>query len=130
MALNFQNLVAQVLPITICSAAMVKEKGRLSRIGIFELGEQFSALDIPATLCALFWFKHCFLTSEGLEQAFAIFMSPLRPFASIFAIISGIQSLCRARLHFGDDGVPQNHGQRHYQRRLKGQAQRPKCAAI
>jgi hypothetical protein len=45
---------------------MVKEKGRLSGIGIFELGEQFSTLDIPATLCALFWFKHCFLTSlEG-----------------------------------------------------------------
>ena len=112
MALNFQNLVAQVLPITICSAAMVKEKGRLSRIGIFELGEQFSALDIPATLCALFCFKHCFLTSEGPEQAFAIFMSPLKPFQSIFGIISGIQSLCHARLYFGDDGVPQNHGQR------------------
>jgi hypothetical protein len=44
---------------------MVKEKGRLSGIGVFELDEQFSTLDIPATLCALFWFKHCFLTSRG-----------------------------------------------------------------
>jgi hypothetical protein len=45
---------------------MVKEKGRLSGIGIFELGEQLPTLDIPATLCALYWFKHCFLASlEG-----------------------------------------------------------------
>jgi len=65
-ALNFENLVAKVFPITISSAAMVKEKGGLSGIGIFELGEQFSTLDIPATLCALFWFKHCFLTSSSL----------------------------------------------------------------
>jgi hypothetical protein len=109
---------------------MVKEKGRLSGIGIFELGEQFSTLDIPATLCALFCFKHCFLTSRGLEQAFAVFMSPLKPFASIFGINSGIQFLCYARLHFGDDGAQQNHGQQHYQRSSKGPAQRTKCVAI
>jgi hypothetical protein len=39
VALNFENLVAKVLPITISSAAMVKEKGRLIGIGIFELDE-------------------------------------------------------------------------------------------
>ena len=36
VALNFENLVAKILPITISSAAMVKEKGRLIGIGIFE----------------------------------------------------------------------------------------------
>jgi hypothetical protein len=59
MAMNFQNLVAKVLPIAISSAAMVKEKGRLSGIGIFELHEQFSTLDSLRALCALFYFRHC-----------------------------------------------------------------------
>ena len=74
VALNFENLVAKVLPITISSAAMVKEKGRLIGIGIFELDEHFSTLDNPAALCALLYFRHCFLTYRGLEQAFAILM--------------------------------------------------------
>ena len=52
VALNFENLLAKVLPITISSAAMVKEKGRLIGIGIFELEEHFSTLDNPAALCA------------------------------------------------------------------------------
>src|SRR4029077_5630548 len=54
MALNSQNLVAKVLPIAISSATMVKEKGRLSGIGIFELHEQFSYLDSLRAMCALF----------------------------------------------------------------------------
>jgi hypothetical protein len=62
VALNFENLVAKVLPITISSAAMVKEKGRLIGIGIFEPDEQFSTLDNLATLCALLYFRHWFLT--------------------------------------------------------------------
>ncbi len=74
VALNFENLVAKVLPITISSAAMVKEKGRLIGIGIFELDEHFSTLDNPAALCALLYFRHCFLTYKGLEQAFAMLM--------------------------------------------------------
>ena len=130
MALNSENLVAKVFPIAIASAAMVKEKVRLIGIGIFELDEQFSTLDSPAALCALLYVRHCLLTHRGREQAFAMFMSPLKPFESIFGIISGIQSLCHARLHFGDDGVQQNHGQQHYQRSSTGQAQRTKCVAI
>jgi hypothetical protein len=74
VALNFENLVAKVLPITISSAAMVKEKGRLIGIGIFELDEHFSTLDNPAALCALLYFRHCFLTYRGLERAFAMLM--------------------------------------------------------
>jgi hypothetical protein len=74
VALNFENLVAKVLPITISSAAMVKEKGRLIGIGIFEPDEHFSTLDNPAALCALLYFRHCFLTYRGLEQAFAMLM--------------------------------------------------------
>ena len=74
VALNFENSVAKVLPITISSAAMVKEKGRLIGIGIFELDEHFSALDNPAALCALLYFRHCFLTYRGLEQALAMLM--------------------------------------------------------
>jgi hypothetical protein len=62
------------LPIRISSAAMVKEKGRLIGIGIFELDEHFSTLDNPAALCALLYFRHCFLTYRGLEQAFAMLM--------------------------------------------------------
>jgi len=65
VALNFENLVPKVLPIAISSAAMVKEKGRLIGIGIFELDEQFSTLESPAALCALLYFRHCFLTSRG-----------------------------------------------------------------
>jgi hypothetical protein len=42
VTLNFENLVAKVLPIRISSAAMVKEKGRLIGIRIFELDEHFS----------------------------------------------------------------------------------------
>jgi hypothetical protein len=79
VALNFENLVAKVFPIAISSAAMVKEKGRLIGIGIFELDEHFSTHDSPATLCALLYVRHCFLTYRGLEQAFAMFMSPLKP---------------------------------------------------
>jgi len=74
VALNFENLVAKVLPITISSAAMVKKEGRLIGIGIFELDEHFSTLDNPAALCALLYFRHCFLTYRGLEQAFAMLM--------------------------------------------------------
>jgi hypothetical protein len=74
VALNFENLVAKVLPITISSAAMVKEKGRLIGIGIFEPDEHFSTLDNPAALCALLYFRHCFLTYRRLEQAFAMLM--------------------------------------------------------
>ena len=74
VALNFENLVAKVLPIIISSAAMVKEKGRLIGIGIFEPDEHFSTLDNPAALCALLYFRHCFLTYRGLEQAFAMLM--------------------------------------------------------
>ena len=74
MALNFESLVAKVLPVTISSAAMVKEKGRLIGIGIFEPDEQFSALDNPAALCAMLYFRHCFLTYRGLEQPFAMLM--------------------------------------------------------
>ena len=79
--MNFENLVPKVFPIAISSAAMVKEKGRLIGSGIFELDEQFSTLDSPAALCALLYFRHCFLTSlEDLEQDFAMLMSPLKPF--------------------------------------------------
>jgi hypothetical protein len=53
---------------------MVKEKGRLIGIGIVELGEHFSNLDNSAALCALLYFRHCFLTYRGLEQAFAMLM--------------------------------------------------------
>jgi hypothetical protein len=74
VALNFENLVAKVLPITISSAAMMKEKERLIGVGIFELDEHFSTLDNPAALCALLYFRHCFLTYRGLEQAFAMLM--------------------------------------------------------
>ncbi len=76
VALNFENLVAKVLPITISSAAMVKEKGRLIGIGIFEPDEHFSTLDNPAALCALLHFRHCFLTYRRLEQAFAMVTRP------------------------------------------------------
>jgi hypothetical protein len=69
VVLNFENLVAKVLPITISSAAMVKKKGRLIGIGIFEPDEHFSTLDNSAALCALLYFRHCFLTYRGLEQA-------------------------------------------------------------
>jgi hypothetical protein len=72
VALNFENLVAKVLPITISSAAMVKEKGRMIGIGIFELDEHFSTPDNPAALCARLYFRHCFLTYRGLEQDFAM----------------------------------------------------------
>src|SRR6266404_1427260 len=65
VAVNFENLVPKVFPIAISSAAMVKEKGRLIGSGIFELDEQFSTLDSPAALCALLYFRHCFLTSRG-----------------------------------------------------------------
>ena len=58
VALNFEHLVAKVFPITISSAAMVKEKGRLIGSGIFELDEHFSTLDNPAALCAPLYFKH------------------------------------------------------------------------
>jgi hypothetical protein len=62
LSLHFENLVAKVLPIAISSAAMVKEKGRLSGIRIFELGEQLTTLDNLRALCALSCFTHCFLT--------------------------------------------------------------------
>ena len=58
VVLNFENLVAKVLPITISFAAMVKEKGWLIGIGIFEPDEHFSALDNPAALCALLYFRY------------------------------------------------------------------------
>jgi hypothetical protein len=74
VALNFEHLVAKVFPITISSAAMVKEKGRLIGSGIFELDEHFSTLDNPAALCAPLYFRHCFLTYRGLEQAFVMLM--------------------------------------------------------
>ena len=51
---------------------MVKKKGRLIGIGIFELDEHFSTLDNPAALCAPLYFRHCFLTYRGLELAFAM----------------------------------------------------------
>jgi hypothetical protein len=74
VALNFENLVAKVLPITISSAAMVKKKGGLIGIGIFEFDEHFSTLDNPAALSALLYFRHCFLTYRGLEQTFTMLM--------------------------------------------------------
>ena len=70
VALNFENLVAKVFPIAISSAAMVKEKGRLSWIGIFELDEQFSTLDSLRALRALFDFGHCSSLLEDLQQPF------------------------------------------------------------
>ena len=83
VALNFENLVAKVLPITISSAAMVKEKGRLIGIGIFELDERFSTLDNPAALCALLYFRHCFLAYRGLEEAFAMLMLTRWPLETV-----------------------------------------------
>ena len=74
VALNFENLVAKVFPIAVSSAAMVKEKGRLMGIGVFELDELFSTLHNPAALCALLYFRHCFLIYRGLDQAFAMLM--------------------------------------------------------
>jgi hypothetical protein len=71
VALNFENLVAKVFPIAISSVAMVKEKGRLSWIGIFELDEQFSTLDSLRALCALFYFGHCSSLLKDLQQPFA-----------------------------------------------------------
>jgi hypothetical protein len=50
---------------------MVKEKGRLSWIGIFELDEQFSTLDSLRALCALFYFGHCSSLLKDLQQPFA-----------------------------------------------------------
>jgi hypothetical protein len=60
-ALNFENLVSQISPVAISSAAMVEEKGWLSGFGIFEPGEQFSALDSLGALLAVFQFRHDFL---------------------------------------------------------------------
>jgi hypothetical protein len=60
-ALNFENLVSQISPVAISSAAMVEEKGWLSGFGIFEPGEQFSALDSLGALLAAFQFRHDFL---------------------------------------------------------------------
>ena len=57
---------------------MVKEKGRLIGIGIFELDEHFSTLDNPAALCALLYFRHCFLTYRGREQAFATLVGDMQ----------------------------------------------------
>ena len=78
VALNFENLVAKIFPIAISSAAMVKEKGRLSWIGIFELDEQFSTLDSLRALCALFYFAHCSSLLKDLQQPFATLLRPLR----------------------------------------------------
>ena len=78
VALNFENLVAKVFPIAISSAAMVKEKGRLSWIGIFELDEQFSTLNSLRALCALFYFGHCCSLLEDLRHPFATLLRPLR----------------------------------------------------
>jgi hypothetical protein len=62
---------------------MVKEKERLIGIGIVELDEHFSNLDNPAALCALLYFRHCFLTYRGLEQAFAMLMVTRRPLKTV-----------------------------------------------
>jgi hypothetical protein len=78
LALNFESSVAKVFPIAISSAAMVKEKGRLSGVGIFELDEQFSTLDRLRALCALFYFRHCSSLLEDLQQPFATLLRPLR----------------------------------------------------
>jgi hypothetical protein len=78
VALILENLVAKVFPIAISSAAMVKEKGRLSWIGILEHDEQFSTLDSLRALCALFYFGHCSSLLEDLQQPFATLLRPLR----------------------------------------------------
>ena len=83
VALILENLVAKVLPITISSAAMAKEKGRLIGIGIFELEERFYTLDNLAALCALLHSRHCFLTYRGLEKAFAMLMVTRWPLETV-----------------------------------------------
>jgi hypothetical protein len=54
LALDSQDLVAEVSPVAIAAAAMVEDKWRLSGVGIFEPGEQFSGFDTLGTLLALF----------------------------------------------------------------------------
>ena len=53
---------------------MVKGKGWLIGIGIFEPDEHLSALDNPAALFALLYFRYHILTYRRLEQAFAMLM--------------------------------------------------------
>jgi hypothetical protein len=67
VALDFKNLVAEVLPVAISPAAMMEEKGWFSGDGIFEPGEQFSTIDCLGALFALLYFKHHFLTSRGTQ---------------------------------------------------------------
>ena len=64
-ALNFQDLVAQVLPVTIPAPAMVEDERRLTGVGIFEPGEQVSGLNRLRALFALLYFRHGFLASRG-----------------------------------------------------------------
>src|SRR5260370_17702796 len=64
-ALNFQDLVAQVLPVAIAASTMVEDERRLSRVGIFEPGEQPPRLNPLRTFFALIYFLTCFLASTG-----------------------------------------------------------------
>jgi hypothetical protein len=67
VALDFKNLIAEVLPVAISPATMVEQKGWFSGDGIFEPGEQFSTFDSLGALFALPYFKHHFLTSRGTQ---------------------------------------------------------------
>jgi hypothetical protein len=71
-ALELENLVAEISPVTISSSAMVEEKGWLSGVRIFEPGEQLSTLDSLGALLAVFQFRHDFLAfRETLSVVFA-----------------------------------------------------------
>ena len=67
IALDFKNLVTEVLPVAISPAEIMEEQWLLSGDGIFEPGEQFSFIDSLGALLALLYFKHHFLTSRGTQ---------------------------------------------------------------
>jgi hypothetical protein len=58
IALDLQNLISEVLPIAISSAAMVEEKSGLSSDRVLEPREQLAVVDRLAALFASFRFKH------------------------------------------------------------------------
>jgi hypothetical protein len=124
-ALNFENLVSQISPVAISSAAMVEEKGWLSGFGIFEPGEQFSALDSLGALLAVFQFRHDFLAfRESLSVVLRMtLVSSCILLESIFGIVRRINPSCHGGFQFRTDVVKHQHGQEHHQRSSKSQAQ-------
>src|SRR5260370_6441761 len=62
-ALNFQDLVAQVLPVAIAASTMVEDERRLSRVRIFVPGGQLPRLNPLGTMFSLILVRHGFLAS-------------------------------------------------------------------